>query len=436
MEICKTLQNSGHQALFVGGFVRDKLLGKKAHDIDICTDALPTQIENLFWKTVGVGKEFGTIVVPMKEFSFEVTTFRADSKSSDGRRPDRVDFSKSFSEDSSRRDLTINAIGFDPIKDTLFDLHGGESDIKNKVIRFVGNPSDRLAEDRLRALRAIRFSAQLGFTIEENSWKAICEIGHDDSALKNLSWERIRDEMMKILVSDFPAKGIFLLKESGHLHHILPEFDNMWCCHQSKRWHSEGTAAIHTLSVLSKCLTNTFVDRMACLLHDIGKPNCLELKDTEDGWWKITNKCHDIVGHSIAEVICSRLKIPSAESEAICDAVRFHMDAHHLTEIKKVWKVRRFIGKKHFSTIMNLALADELGSMSKEPYESLTVFVDAQRALFPVMLPKPFITGDMLIASGKKPSPEFKAILEDAFNKQLSGSSEEELVRRFCKRSN
>ena len=440
--VCSILKNNGFEAYVVGGACRDLFLNKSPKDYDIVTNAHPDKVGSLFKKSMEIGESFGIVNVIHYGHNFEIATFREDSKKSNGRKPDEVKFVGSLKEDFCRRDFTMNAIYYDPLENSFFDPAEGKIDIHNKTIRFIGNPFERLEEDRLRALRAIRFSAQLNFEIEKNSLEALNSLGHSEDPFRHLcsseekpavAWERIREEFKKIITSKNPVKGIIMLKELGFLHHIIPEFDNMWCAHQSKRWHQEGSCAIHTLLVLSNCSTDSFVDRMACLLHDIGKPETLKLKDLDDGWWKLTNPQHDVIGKPISERICLRFKMTSNEIDEITTAVRYHMDAHQLVDWKKTHKIRRFLGQKYFNSILKLALADEKGSISKEPYESIQLFVDKWNENYPEMLPTPFITGNDLISMGHKPSPEFKIMLDLAYDRQLDGWSKEEIIKRLPK---
>lgn len=481
---CAQLQGRGHQAYIVGGACRDLLLGRNPKDFDIVTSALPNEVEATFPRSFGVGKAFGIVNVLLEGDTLEIATFRLDSSNySDGRRPDSVEFTGSYEEDAKRRDLTMNAIYHDPVTGEFHDPVGGKADIESEAIRFIGNPDDRMGEDRLRALRAIRFAAQLGFGIEERSWEALMKLGHSEDpfghASGGVSWERIRDEFMKIICSKYPVRGIMLLKETGFLHHIVPEYDNMWACHQSKRWHEEGSAGTHSMLVLSHCQSKDLVDRLACFFHDIGKPRALQIKPLEpravrkitytddegdmtlngcqaflgreeafdqgnsehkdpnkylisscDGW-KYTNKGHDILGAKITEDVLLRFKLPTKVIEEVTYAVQNHMNAHTLESWKKTWKVRRFLGHKYFPATYRLAIADEFGSVSKEPYVSLKLFVDKMNLAYPEMLPKPIVTGDTLIKKGLKPGERFVEILAEAYNHQLDGWSDEAILKRI-----
>lgn len=447
-EICRTLRGNGHQAYLVGGVCRDLVIGRSPKDWDIVTDASPDAIKSMFSRSLGIGESYGVVSVMLNGEAFDVATFRQDVGYSDGRRPDEVRFVQSLDEDASRRDFTMNAIYVDPIEGIIHDPMNGHQDIENRVIRFIGNPMDRLNEDRLRALRAVRFSAQLGFDIEDSALVALKTLadGGDPflskDAARAVSMERIREELSKILVSKRPVRGIMLLKDTGLLDYIVPEYKDMWACHQSKRWHQEGSAAIHSMCVLGKCESPRLEDRLACFLHDIAKPQTLTIKDVKEfnedgsknrdyGPWKYANPKHDVLGAEIAKDILVRLKFTNVTIDEVTTVIRHHMDAHNLVEWKKTWKIRRFIGSKYFDKVVQLALTDEAGSMSNEPYDSLVEFVAKYREKYPVMLPAPFVTGETLIARGYKPGPAFKAMLDETYNHQLDGWDEAWVLSLF-----
>jgi poly(A) polymerase len=236
LSIIQTLHEAGHQAVYAGGYVRDFLLGVPSHDIDIATSALPDQVESLFNKTVAVGKSFGVIVVIIDDGEFEVATFRSDGDSSDGRHPDSVSFS-SIEEDAKRRDLTINGMFLNPLDNSIIDLVGGQNDLRSKVVRFIGDPTQRISEDKLRLMRAIRFSARLDFEIEENTFKAVKDNAH---LISQVSSERIGEELLKILSVKNKKRAIELLFDSGIMHYVVPEFVLMKGCEQPVDFHPEG----------------------------------------------------------------------------------------------------------------------------------------------------------------------------------------------------
>jgi len=236
INIVKKLRDHGHQAVFAGGCVRDMILGIPPSDYDIATRARPEVIEQLFDKTLAIGKAFGVIVVIMDGYEIEVATFRKDSQESDGRRPDSVQFS-SMDEDAWRRDLTINGMFYDPIGDHIIDFVGGQKDLKNHLIKFIGSPEGRIEEDKLRMLRAVRFAARFNFEIDPVTFEAIKAHA---SEISQISAERIADELQKILRVKHPRQAFSLLFETGLIDHILPEVRAMEGCEQPVDYHPEG----------------------------------------------------------------------------------------------------------------------------------------------------------------------------------------------------
>jgi poly(A) polymerase len=235
-KIVKKLQDNGHQAVFAGGCVRDKLLGLEPHDIDIATSATPDQVLSLFNKTKAVGKSFGVVLVKEDDNEFEVATFRKDGNYSDGRHPDFVEFS-GMEGDSSRRDLTINSMFLDPIIDKVIDYNQGHQDLCDRIIRFVGDPEKRINEDNLRILRAVRFAIKLGFEIEQNTWIAI---QNNADKILNVSSERINEELMKMVALGKPRRMMNLLFDSGLMQYLLPEVVALKGCQQNPDYHPEG----------------------------------------------------------------------------------------------------------------------------------------------------------------------------------------------------
>jgi poly(A) polymerase len=236
IQIVRTLQNAGHQAVFAGGYVRDQLLGVEPKDIDIATSATPDQVKALFDKTVPVGEAFGVVRVLMDGFEFEVTTFREDAKTGDGRRPDSVKFS-TMQTDAMRRDLTINGMFWDPITGILYDFVGGKKDLQAKTIRFIGDPNERIEEDALRMLRVVRFAVKFDATLADRDALAISNNGW---RVEKLSGERVFDEMTKILRLHKPRKALTMLSEFGILERILPEVQALTQCLQGAPFHCEG----------------------------------------------------------------------------------------------------------------------------------------------------------------------------------------------------
>jgi putative nucleotidyltransferase with HDIG domain len=356
LKIVKKLKMHGFEAVYAGGYVRDKLLGINHNDIDIATDATPDIVETLFDNTVSVGKSFGVIIVIQDNCEIEVATFRSDSKCSDGRRPDSVIFS-SIQEDAKRRDLTINGMFCNPFNGEIFDYVGGQQDLINRVVRFIGSPEERILEDKLRMLRVIRFAVKLGFTIDSETLKAVKAHSFEISVI---SKERIQDELLKILKSGDPKRSLNLLYDTGLLENILPEICLLKNCNQSPKWHLEGNVFIHTIKVLENLPEKAPNDLiLAALLHDIGKPSTTILVEDE-----LKSKGHEEVGADIAEAILRRLKFDNTTIERVKKMVRNHMRPHHLgpdPSIKSLRKFVRDIGDDLVGSVLDLAHADELG---------------------------------------------------------------------------
>ncbi|HXC36088.1 MAG TPA: CCA tRNA nucleotidyltransferase, partial [Candidatus Acidoferrales bacterium] len=236
-KIVARLQKAGFAAFWVGGCVRDFLLGRDSWDIDIATDARPEQIEGLFTRTVPVGKRFGVIVVVENKQDFQVATFRSDEDYKDGRRPEKVVFGNARA-DALRRDFTVNALFYDPVSNTTHDWVDGQEDLRAKIIRTIGRPEERFGEDHLRLLRAIRFAAQLNFEIEPGTFTAIKKLA---PKIRLISAERVRDELLKLFRPPYAARGLDLLRDSGLMEHVLPDIGPTLTCAQSPQYHPEGS---------------------------------------------------------------------------------------------------------------------------------------------------------------------------------------------------
>jgi len=427
--IVKVLQDAGHDAVFAGGAVRDKLLGVKPHDFDIATSAIPEEVELLFKKTVPVGKQFGIIVVLFEGEEFEVATLRRDSNDSDGRRPNKVEFS-SMKEDAFRRDLTINALFFDPIKEKIFDFVHGEKDLRNRVVKFVGNASKRIEEDKLRMMRAIRFASKLDFKLDSDAFEAIKD-GVED--INQVSSERLFDEMSKILLSDKPSSGVEMLLESGLLGKVLPEVEALKFCEQSPKWHQEGDTFVHSMMVLdhTREKTSKLSTLWGALLHDVGKPAAFKV---EDGVIKAHS--HDKLGAEIADAIMRRFHTSTEMRETVVALVKDHMRVGSVKDMKKA-KLRRFVAEPHFVELAKLfesdcesSFPDDLNREDKklEGVKFIKDFLSNEV----VELPKPLLSGKDLIELGFKPGPKFKEILEDVEDERLEGkiNSKEEAIER------
>ena len=352
-EIIKTLKDSGYQAYVVGGSVRDKLLGRVPKDIDISTNATPDEIEGLFDKTLPIGKSFGVIVVVMPNGEqYEVATFRSDGNYSDSRRPDSISFERTSKGDASRRDFTINSMFLDPITGDVEDYFGGQEDLDKKVIRTVGDSKTRFEEDKLRMLRAVRFSLTLGFTMSEEVKEAIKENAHK---ITSVSKERIKEELIKMLKSGSPGKAILFLEELGLLEYILPEVSSLRGVEQSPDHHPEGDVLTHTVILMNILKDKPYQVILAGLLHDTGKPSTQTINH-EKG--KIQFLKHEEESAKIADEVLRRLKFTNVDREEIVFLVKNHMVAGRFNELK-LYKKRMLSFSKYFDELIELAVADQ-----------------------------------------------------------------------------
>ncbi len=411
-QIVRRLQEAGFEAFWVGGCVRDFLLGREAQDFDIASNAKPDQVEALFPKTIPVGKQFGVMIVVENDHQFQVAAFRAEADYKDGRRPEQVRFADAR-EDAIRRDFTVNGLFFDPITNQLHDWVGGENDLRAKIIRTIGSPEERFGEDHLRLLRAIRFAAQLGFEIETGTWRAVQA---NAEKITRVSAERIRDELVKLFAPPHAARGLDLLRDSGLMDHVLPELVATVTCEQSPDYHPEGSVFNHLRLMLAQ-LPNPLPSESlpwAVLLHDIAKPQTA--KRGEDG--AIHFYEHEKIGAEMAEQILTRLKFPRKQTDEIVEAVRHHMQFKDAPHMRKA-TLRRMILRPTFPLELELHRLDCLGSHRRlDIYD----FVRAQQVEFhqtPELHP-PLLTGADLIALGMKPSPQLGALLHELREKQLA----------------
>jgi poly(A) polymerase len=411
-EIVRRLQAAGFEAFWVGGCVRDFLLEREPQDYDIATNATPEQTERLFPKTIPIGKQFGVLLVVEDGHQFQIATFRAESDYKDGRRPENVHFSDAR-EDAIRRDFTVNGLFFDPIANQLHDWVGGEADLRAKVIRTIGSPDERFAEDHLRLLRAIRFAAQLGFEIEANTFAAVQS--HAEK-IRLVSAERIRDELLKLFAPPHAARGLTLLHESGLMPHVLPELVLTLTCEQSPDYHPEGTVFNHIrlmLDHLPDPLPNESLP-WAAILHDIAKPQTVSHGD--DG--VIHFYGHEKVGAEIAEQLLQRLKFPRKQTDEVVAAVRHHMQFKDAPKMRKA-TLRRMLMRETFPLELELHRLDCLGSHRRlDIYDFLTKEREHLNDL-PHLRP-PLLTGNDLITLGIQPGAEMGALLHEIRDKQLA----------------
>ena len=348
--IINKLETCGYEAYIVGGAIRNILLNKKPKDYDIGTNATPNEIEEVFsdFKTIAVGKKFGTIVVSQNAGDVEITTFRKDGSYMDGRRPEWVSFSESIIEDLSRRDFTINAMAYN-VETGLVDPFGGKEDLEKRLIKTVGNAEERFEEDYLRILRAVRFSTEYKFSIEENTFKAGRKYAHN---IINVSEERIREEFFKILLSDTPSNGIIILEKMGILNIILKELVDTIGFDQKNPNH-EKELYEHILCVLDNVepILNL---RLAALFHDIGKVHTQVLD--KEGIGHYYN--HDKIGAKMAEDILKRFKVPNELIRKTTILILEHMNHHNEFSEKGLKRLIRRVGEDEIFNLFSLQKAD------------------------------------------------------------------------------
>lgn len=409
--IVQRLQQAGFDAFWVGGCVRDLLLGRDPGDYDVATSARPDQIEALFEHTVPVGRKFGVMVVIEDGHQFQVATFRAEADYVDGRRPEKVVFSDARA-DALRRDFTVNGLFYDPVMNKLHDWVGGEADLRAGVIRTIGEPDERFAEDHLRLLRAVRFAAQLSFRIEPVTFAALKTNAHK---ITGISMERIREELVKLFKAPHAACGLELLRESGLLEHVLPELVPTITCEQSPDYHPEGTVYTHIKLMLQHLPADA--DPLlpwAVLLHDIAKPQTATRDQATGG---IHFYEHEKIGAELARAILERLRFPRKQIDEVAKVVRYHMQLKDAMQMRRS-TLRRLLLRPTFRLELELHRLDCLGSHGRlDVYDFLrekAVELERQPEVRP-----PLLTGHDLIALGMKPGPAMGALLAEIREKQL-----------------
>jgi poly(A) polymerase len=407
------LRENGHIAYFAGGCVRDMVRGLTPKDYDIVTDARPEAVQALFPRTVAVGVHFGVIIVLENNFQFEVATFRSDDAYIDGRHPTAVHFS-SPEEDAQRRDFTINGMFYDPVGEQIIDLVGGQADIAARLVRAIGDPAKRFAEDRLRMLRAVRFATVLDYEIDRKTWDSLVA---NASAINQISAERIRDELVRVFLSPNRVRGWDLLDSSGLMGAILPELEAMKGVLQPEQFHPEGDVFVHTRLMLQLLPPHVSVPLvLAVLFHDVGKPVTARVDKTG----RIRFNDHDRVGAEMTEAIMRRLRFSGPEIDAAVEMVRQHMIFKDVPNMR-VAKLKRFMARPTFEEELELHRVDcESSHRMLDNYE----FLLRKREEFAnePIIPPPLVRGDDLIALGFKPGPKFGEILEAVETRQLEGT--------------
>jgi len=410
-DIVRRLQAAGFSAFWVGGCVRDFLLGREPGDYDIATSARPEEIEKLFPHTVPVGRKFGVIIVVEGGHQFQVATFRAEAEYRDGRRPGQVVFADARA-DAERRDFTVNGLFFDPITATLHDWVGGEADLRAKGIRTVGSPVERFAEDHLRLLRAVRFAAQLGFEIEPATFAAVQA---QAARIKLISAERIRDELLKLFSPPHAARGLELLHRSGLMAQVLPEVAATVSCEQSPDFHPEGSVFNHLVLMLKQLPPDAHpLLPWAVLLHDVAKPLTAS-RDPQTG--NIHFYEHERVGAEMAVEVLERLRFPRKQIEAVGTAVLHHMQFKDAPKMRKA-TLRRMLLRETFPLELQLHRLDCLGSHGRLDVYDFLVEQSAALAKQPEIRP-PLLTGADLIELGWKPGPAMGKLLAEIRDRQL-----------------
>jgi len=440
LTIVQTLRNAGHEAYFAGGCVRDLLLGADPKDFDVATSATPELVEALFPRTQAVGAHFGVILVlgeapeqgeAAERVAIEVATFRHDGVYSDGRRPDSVRYSTDPREDVQRRDFTINGMLLDPVayaqtsnqignqagklKAAVIDYVGGRKDLAARTVRAIGDPGKRFDEDKLRMLRAVRFAARLGFAIEPATMAAIRERAH---LVKQVSCERVREELTRMLTEGNARRAFELLDETGLLQHVLPEAVRLKGVQQPPQFHPEGDVWVHTMLLLEKLEPGASPTlAWGALLHDIGKPATYQPPDPAVPGDRIRFNGHVEVGVRMSEVILERLRFAREESDQIVALVKNHMRFGDILNMREA-TLKRFLRLPHFEEHLALHRMDCLSAhgdlrlyeFAKQHYETAT-----PEKIRPPLL----VTGRDLIAAGYRPGTQFKEMLEAAEDAQL-----------------
>jgi putative nucleotidyltransferase with HDIG domain len=411
-EIVVRLRAAGYLAYFVGGCVRDLLLGRSPKDFDVATSAPPDQVLTLFEKTFAVGAHFGVVLVCSGEIVTEVATFRSDGAYSDGRRPDAVQFSTSPEEDVKRRDFTINGMMLDPADNSVLDFVGGMQDLEAGLIRAIGEPAERFTEDKLRLLRGVRFAARFAFELEPSTASAMEQLA---PAVDQVSRERVREELTRMLTEGHARRAFELLDATGLLVQVLPEVVKMKGVVQPPQYHPEGDVWVHTLLLLDGLPAGCpMALAWAALLHDVGKPATFRVAPD-----RIRFDGHVDVGVRIAEEICRRLRFANYETEQILSLIANHMRFADVRKMKES-TLKRFFRLQHFDQHLDLHRLDCLAS-----HGSLELY-DFARQRFETLpeeqvRPHLLLSGKDLIEAGYHPGPQFSKMLALAEDAQLEG---------------
>jgi poly(A) polymerase len=408
--IVRRLRAAGHVAYFAGGCVRDRLLGREPLDYDVATSAPPEAVRALFSRTVPVGMQFGVVLVLLGDERVEVATFRADDAYVDGRRPSAVHFG-SAEDDAQRRDFTINAMYWDPVEDRIIDFVGGQDDLRAGVVRAIGDPNARIAEDRLRMLRAVRLAARFDFTIEPGTLAAIRRAA---PSVTDMAAERIGDEIVKMLTEGRARHAFELLSDTTLLDVVLPEVAAMRGVAQPPDHHPEGDVWVHTLLLLAQ-LSAGAPETLAlgALLHDVAKPPCAEVRDGRITFWR-----HTSVGAEMAVAICQRLRRSRETWERVAYLVHNHLRLVQAPAMRLA-TLKRMLAEPGFDELLVLARLDALASSRDLQHVE---FCERKRAeLRESVKPPRLLGGDDLLALGYAPGPMIGQILHAVEDAQLDG---------------
>lgn len=446
--VIRQLKEHGYFAVFAGGCVRDRLLGLTPKDYDVATNATPAQIKQVFKDDTCllVGEAFGIIIVVREGEQIEIATFRGDGQYSDNRRPDAVillnqlDPMEALRRDAERRDLTVNAMFEDPETGKIFDFFGGQEDLENRIIRAVGDPAQRIAEDRLRMLRVARFAAKLGFTVDPALTAALSQYAADLRPGEVVAYERIAAELEGILLSKDPGVGLQILMDTGLMAQFLPEMLDMIgdMAIGDPIWHPEGSAWVHTLMVVAVAAMEaekSFEFMLGVFLHDIAKPLTMTTRvEVVDGVEvvRVSNKGHAELGSEMAKVICRRLKLSNEQTHRVSEIVRLHMQMHDYNdpEIRRSKKVK-LMSRPDIMDLIKMQHADAMGtgrtlaerqaSSHREYY--LGLLEEMKNDPAPTMRPNAaqLVDGKLIIQRGFKPGPIFRVIKEQGFEAQANG---------------
>lgn len=410
-DVLMKLRAAGFEAYFVGGCVRDLVMGREPKDYDVATDARPDRVLEVFPEGLRVGAQFGVVIVPRDDGPVEVATYRSDGRYTDGRHPAEVRYAATAEEDVRRRDFTLNGLLYDPSTGNVIDYIGGQEDIRARRIRAIGDPLERFEEDHLRMLRAVRFAARFGFSLDGAVLSAIRNLG---SLIDNVSRERVRDEILKILTEGAARRGFELLEETGLLARVLPEVKAMRGVEQPPQFHPEGDVWTHTLMMLEGLERPTETLALGVLLHDVGKPPTFSVRE------RIRFDRHVEVGAQMAAEICNRLRLSSRMTERVVALVQNHLRFKDLPQMKRSTQLR-FLQMEGFEEHLELHRLDCLAS-----HGNLANYELARRLLADTpeekLKPPRLLGGDDLIALGYIPGPRFKEILHAVEDAQLEGA--------------